>query len=119
MSALSCTAASPVPRPPTVKGSSSWSPKSPSAGPGSWSAWNAPGWLAASPTGTDCSSGAGSIVRRQAATEPTVGAKGQQKHPRLTRTKNETWYGTGRVRFATAANLRIRRTGSNHRIRAG
>ena len=38
--------------PPAGKGSSSWSPRSPWAGPGSCSAWNAPGWPATTPTGT-------------------------------------------------------------------
>jgi hypothetical protein len=38
------------------KDSSSWSPRSPSAGPGSCSAWNAPGWPATPPTGTSSSS---------------------------------------------------------------
>ena len=37
--------------PRTGKGSSSWSPRSPSGGPGSCSAWNAPGWPATTPTG--------------------------------------------------------------------
>ena len=40
---------------PTGKDSSSWSPRSPSAGPGSCSAWNAPGWPATPPTGTSSS----------------------------------------------------------------
>ena len=38
--------ASPAPAQPTGKGSSTWSPRSPWAGPGSCSAWNAPGWPA-------------------------------------------------------------------------
>ena len=46
--------ASPGPRPPTGKGSNSWSPRSPSAAPGSFWAWNAPGWPATPRTGTNC-----------------------------------------------------------------
>ena len=42
--------------PPTGKDSSTWSPRCPSAGPGSCSAWNAPGWPATPPTGTSYSS---------------------------------------------------------------
>ena len=41
--------------PPTGKASSSWSPRCRWAGPGSCSAWNAPGWPATPPTGTSCS----------------------------------------------------------------
>ena len=52
------TRATPAPAPPTGKDSSSWSPRSPSAGPGSYSAWNAPGWPATPPTGTSSSSSA-------------------------------------------------------------
>ena len=37
------------------EGSSTWSPRCPWAGPGSCSAWNAPGWPATTPTGTSCS----------------------------------------------------------------
>jgi hypothetical protein len=47
---------SPAPAPPTGKDSSSWSPRYPSAGPGSSWAWNAPGWPATPPTGTSSSS---------------------------------------------------------------
>jgi hypothetical protein len=36
--------------------SSTWSPRCRWAGPGSCSAWNAPGWPATPPTGTSCSS---------------------------------------------------------------
>jgi hypothetical protein len=36
-----------------------WSPRSPSAGPGSSWAWNAPGWPVTPPTGTSSSSSAG------------------------------------------------------------
>ena len=42
--------------PPTGKGSSTWSPRYRSDGPGSCSAWNAPGWPATPPTGTSYSS---------------------------------------------------------------
>ena len=42
----------------TGKGSSNWSPRYPSAGPGSCWAWNAPGWPATPPTGTSCWSSA-------------------------------------------------------------
>ena len=45
--------------PPTGKASSNWSPRCRWAGPGSCSAWNAPGWPATPPTGTSCSSCAG------------------------------------------------------------
>ena len=41
------------------KGSSTWSPRSPSDARGSCWAWNAPGWPATPPTGTNCSSSAG------------------------------------------------------------
>ena len=44
--------------PPTGKASSSWSPRCRWAGPGSCSAWNAPGWPATTPTGTSSSSSA-------------------------------------------------------------
>jgi len=44
--------ATPAPSPLTGKGSSSWSPRCPWAGPGSCSAWNAPGWPATPPAGT-------------------------------------------------------------------
>ncbi len=46
--------ASPAPAPRTGKGSSSWSPRCRWAGPGSCSAWNAPGWPATTPTGISC-----------------------------------------------------------------
>ena len=41
------------------EGFSSWSPRCRWAGPGSYSAWNAPGWPATPPTGISCSSYAG------------------------------------------------------------
>ena len=44
-----------APPPPTAKGSSSWSPKCPSAGRGSCWAWNARGWPATTPTGISSS----------------------------------------------------------------
>ena len=47
--------AAPAPPPRAGKGSSSWSPRSPWAGPGSSWAWNAPGWPATTPTGTSYS----------------------------------------------------------------
>ena len=40
--------------PPAGKGSSRWSPRCRWAGPGSCSAWSAPGWPATTPTGTGC-----------------------------------------------------------------
>ena len=49
------TRATPAHRPRTGKGSSSWSPRCRWAGPGSCSAWNAPGWPATTPTGTSSS----------------------------------------------------------------
>ena len=48
------TRAAPAPAPPTGPGSSTWSPRSPWAGPASCSAWNAPGWPATPPTGSSC-----------------------------------------------------------------
>ena len=40
--------------PPTGKASSTWSPRSAWAGPGSCWAWRCPGWPATTPTGTGC-----------------------------------------------------------------
>ena len=47
-------------------GSSTWSPRSPWAGPASCSAWNAPGWPATPPTGSSSSRSAPTPTRSSA-----------------------------------------------------